>query len=339
MDVPESCHSLVCLVVGEASPPTESRILLPGSISPPGHLWEFADVARSVTTRAGSFGYRATLAQGSFRGRDTRVNARARERETENLAIFTENSSIWAAMAAFKPVPLVALACCLLGGCMQNHEAKVQTALLPPPATPVRHTGRLWVELGSATWENQCRTPKGQRMVCFDGVRRSALGALERSLWTSFPDVAERDGDALGAGDYLLTLDVTIDALPPDAEGPGWSAVAAGGFRLSRDGKVLHEERLGSRSRAAFAYGGALGVGAGEVVDAFAAHIAEVLGTVAEERPLRPAPLPAVVAEVLTPAAAQGPISPTVTAPPSDVPVSDPTAPLPASDQPPVAVR
>ena len=255
------------------------------------------------------------------------------------MANFAGNSSIWLAMGSLKTVSVAALACSLLGGCMQTHEARVQTALLPPPATPVRHTGRLWVELGSATWENQCRTPKGQRMVCFDGVRRAALGALQRSLWTSFPNVAERDGDALGAGDYLLTLDVTINALPPDAEGPGWSAMAAGGFRLSRDGKVLHEERLGSRSRAAFAYGGALGVGAGEVVDAFAAHVAEVLGAVAEDRPLRPAPLPAVVAEVLTPAVAPSPSAPPDTAPSSDVPVSDPAAPLQASDEPPVAAR
>ena len=209
-------------------------------------------------------------------------------------------------MGSFQAVVVTAtaLACALLGGCMQNHEAKVQTALLPPPsATPVQHTGRLWVELGSATWENQCRTPQGQRMLCFDGVRRATFGALERSLWTSFPEVALRDNDAVQAGEYVLTLDVTLNAQAPDADGPGWSAVAAGGFRLSRDGKILHEERLGSRSRPAFAYGSALGVGAGEVVDAFAAHVAEVLGAVAEERPLQPAPLPAVVAEILTPTA------------------------------------
>lgn len=208
-------------------------------------------------------------------------------------------------MGSFKAIVALAvtsLSSIVLGGCMQNHEAKVQTALLPPPsATPVQHTGRLWVELGSATWENQCRTPKGQRMLCFDGVRRATFGALERSLWTSFPEVALRDNEPVLAGDYVLTLDVTLNAQAPDADGPGWSAVAAGGFRLSRDGKILHEERLGSRSRPAFAYGSALGVGAGEVVDAFAAHVAQVLGAVAEERPLRPAPLPAVVAEVLTP--------------------------------------
>lgn len=212
-----------------------------------------------------------------------------------------------------------------LAGCMQHHEARVQTALLPPPsASPVQHTGRLWVELGDATWENQCRTPKAQRLLCFDGVRRAAFSALERSLWTSFPEVVLRDGDVVRPGDYLLRLDVTIDAAAPDADGPGWSAVAAGSFRLTRDGKVLHEERLGSRSRAAFAYGSALGVGAGEVVDAFASHVAEVLAAVPEERPLRATPLPAVVAEVITPTPAApvaAPAAPTPVAPtPSETP-------------------
>lgn len=238
-------------------------------------------------------------------------------------------------------LPLFALA--TLAGCMQHHQAKVQTALLPPPSeNPVQHTGRLWVELGSATWENQCRSPKGQRQVCFDGVRRAAFGALARSLWTSFPDVTLRDGEAVPSGDYLLKLDITIEAVPPDADGPGWSALAAGGFRLSRDGKTLHEERLGSRSRASFAYGSALGIGAGEVVDAFASHVASVLGAIAEERPLRPAPLPAVVAEVLmqsgptqppepTPAASPAPLVPTTEPNPADPALSAPIpAPIPA---------
>lgn len=240
-------------------------------------------------------------------------------------------------MGMLNRVVFTAVSCVLLAGCMQTHEAKVQTALLPPPsATPVQHTGRLWVELGTDTWENQCRAPKGQRMLCFDGVRRATFGALQRSLWTSFPGVALREGDTLAPGDYVLSLDVTINAQAPDAEGPGWSAVAAGGFRLSRDGKVLHEERLGSRSRPAFAYGGALGVGAGEVVDAFASHIAEVLSGVAEERPLRAAPLPAVVAEVLTPAAAAAapaaPPSTPAAAPPIEVvPMTPEAAPAPAA--------
>jgi hypothetical protein len=218
---------------------------------------------------------------------------------------------------------------------MQHHEAKVQSALLPPPsAAPVQHTGRLWVELGRDTWENQCRTPKGQRMLCFDGVRRATFGALERSLWTSFPDVVLREGDTLSPGDYVLTLDVTINAQAPDSEGPGWSAVAAGGFRLSRDGKILHEERLGSRSRPAFAYGGALGVGAGEVVDAFAVHVAEVLGAVAEDRPLRAAPLPSVVAEILTPAAA--PVLPPAAEP---APAVEPVPAVEAAPMPAAAVE
>ncbi|RYZ08204.1 MAG: hypothetical protein EOO73_09075 [Myxococcales bacterium] len=232
-------------------------------------------------------------------------------------------------MGPFKVSPLLGVALPLtfaLSGCMQHHEARVQTALLPPPsATAVQHSGRLWVELGEATWENQCRTPKAQRLLCFDGVRRAAFGALERSLWTSFPDVALRDGEALRPGDYLLQLDVTIDAAPPDAEGPGWSAIASGGFRLLRDGKVLHEERLGSRSRAAFAYGRALGVGAGEVVSAFATHVAQVLGAVPEERPLRASPLPAVVAEVLTPASS-APAAPPAPVAPTDAPASLPPA-------------
>lgn len=234
------------------------------------------------------------------------------------------------------------LALTALAGCMQHHQAKVQTALLPPPnENPVQHTGRLWVELGDATWENQCRAPKGQRQICFDGVRKAAFGALARGLWTSFPDVTLRDGDAIPAGDYLLKLDITIDAVPPDADGPGWSALAAGGFRLSRDGKTLHEERLGSRSRAAFAYGSALGVGAGEVVDAFAAHVASVLGAVAEERPLRPAPLPAVVAEVLmqsSPAAAAPAADglPASTAPDASPPVPAPPSAPPLPEETPI---
>lgn len=220
----------------------------------------------------------------------------------------------------------------VLLGCMQQHDAKVQTALLPPPtAAPVQHTGKLWVELGDATWETQCRSPQGQRQVCFEGVRKTTFGALERSLWTSFPEVVLRDGHVIPRGDYLLRLDVTLDALAPDADGPGWSALAAGGFRLSRDGKTLHEEKLGSRSRPSFAYGSALGVAAGEVVDAIAAHVAEVLGAVAEERPLRAAPLPAVMVEVITPAPAVAPESAPVAAPTPAAPV-EPAAPAQAAE-------
>lgn len=248
-------------------------------------------------------------------------------------------------MASFKST--TAVACLLLlAGCVTSHEARLQTAPLPPPsATPVQHTGRLWIELGSATWDNQCRSPLGQRLLCFDGVRHAAFASLERSLWTTFPGVILRDGDALAPGDYLLSLDVTLNPLPPDADGPGWSAQATGGFRLSRDGKILHEERLGSRSQAAFAYGSALGRGAGEVVDAFASHIAEVLGTLPEERPLAAVPLPAVAVEVVTPKAAPAslpevaPSVPADAAPSPAAPAAAPGPSLPTAVSAPVAVR
>jgi hypothetical protein len=221
-----------------------------------------------------------------------------------------------------------ALLTSLLVGCM-HHEAKVSIASLPTPSpSPVQHTGRLWVELGDATWEHQCRSPKGQRELCFTGVRRAAFSALERSLWNSFPELALREGDAIPVGDYLLKLDVTIDASPPDlVERSGWSALASGAFELSRDGQVLRSEKLGSRSRADFGYGAALGVAAGEVVDAFAVHVAEVLGAVPEDRPFQPVPLPAVMAEVVMPPAA--PAAPAAPAPAIDLtPPPAPAAPL-----------
>ena len=238
-------------------------------------------------------------------------------------------------MGSTKILGFSALALCLLGGCM-HHDAQVRTASLPTPsASPVQHTGRLWVELGDATWEHQCREPEGQREVCFSGVRRAAFRALTRSLWNSFPEVALREGDTIPVGDYLLKLDVTVDALPPDrTERPGWSALATGAFELSRDGQVLRSEKLGSRSRADFGYGSALGVAAGEVVDAFALHVAEVLGSIPEDRPFPPVPLPAVMAEVLMPAsppAAPAPAAPAPAAAPTPAP--DP-APAPAADVP-----
>lgn len=239
-------------------------------------------------------------------------------------------------MGSSKILGFSALAVSLLAGCM-HHDAQVRTASLPTPsASPVQHTGRLWVELGDATWEHQCRVPKGQREVCFSGVRRAAFGALQRSLWNSFPEVALREGDTIPPGDYLLKLDVTVDAVAPDqAERTGWSTLATGAFALSRDGQVLRSEKLGSRSRADFGYGSALGVAAGEVVDAFALHVAEVLGTIPEDRPLKPAPLPAVMAEVITPAAAPPINIVPVPADPTPVPAAEPApSPEPAAEAP-----
>jgi hypothetical protein len=238
-------------------------------------------------------------------------------------------------MGSSKILGFSALALCLLGGCM-HHDAQVRTASLPTPsASPVQHTGRLWVELGDATWEHQCRVPKGQREVCFSGVRRAAFVALTRSLWNSFPEVALREGDAVPAGDYLLKLDVTVDALPPDqTERTGWSALATGAFELSRDGQLLRSEKLGSRSRADFGYGSALGVAAGEVVDAFALHVAEVLGSIPEDRPFPPVPLPAVMAEVIMPVSAPAAPAPAEPAPATVPPTPTEPAPAPAADVP-----
>lgn len=238
-------------------------------------------------------------------------------------------------MGSSKFLGFSALALCLLAGCM-HHEAQVRTASLPTPsANPVQHTGRLWVELGDATWEHQCREPQGQREVCFSGVRRAAFSALTRSLWNSFPEVALREGDTIPAGDYLLKLDVTVDALAPDrTERTGWSALATGVFELSRDGHVLRSEKLGSRSRADYAYGSALGVAAGEVVDAFALHVAEVLGSIPEDRPFPPVPLPAVMAEVIMPVPAPSAPAPAQPAPAAPPPTPTEPGPAPAADVP-----
>jgi hypothetical protein len=243
-------------------------------------------------------------------------------------------------MGRFKLHHFAALSITLLSGCM-HHEASVRTASLPAPSqTPVQHTGRLWVELGDATWEHQCRTPAGQRELCFTGVRRAAFGSLRRSLWSSFPEVLLREGDFVPRGDYVLKIDVTLDASAPDDAGrPGWSAVATGGFALSRDGKLLRSEKLGSRSRADFGYGSALGNAAGEVVDAIALHVAEVLSGLPEDRPLRAVPLPAVVAEVLAPVnvpvnvpeSPAVPQSPTPAPPAELVPAASPAAEAPAA--------
>ncbi len=228
-----------------------------------------------------------------------------------------------------------------LTGCL-HHDAPVRGSLWPAPsATPVQHSGRLWVQLGEGTWEHQCRKPPGQRELCFSGVRRATLAGLERSLWSSFPEIRLREGDVVPAGDYLLELEVSVDALPPqEGERAGWSTLATGGFQLSRDGEVLRHERLGSRSRADFAYGRALGVAAGEVVDALAAHVGLVLGAVPEPRPLPPVPLPKVVVEVVAPSEPSAqPFVPTSPLPVAPAPGGSPGAVPAATSDDPVAAR
>jgi hypothetical protein len=199
--------------------------------------------------------------------------------------------------------------CLAVSACSQAHSAQVRTAALPPPPDPVvQHARPLWLELGPGVAKSQCVEPKDSRRLCFDDVDEALASALSRALWTSFPRVqALGYHDVPEPGDYVLTVDLAMDTLPPSSGGPGWAALAKGRFRLTRDGRELAGESVESRSRADFAYGRPLGVGAGEVVDAIALHVGIALGKLPETRPDKPIPLPAVVAQPL-PAPAAHPV-------------------------------
>jgi len=186
-------------------------------------------------------------------------------------------------------------------GCYHSHQAVVQTAALPPPPDPVvRHSKQLWLELEPGVGSSQCVAPERMRSLCFEDVDRALTGSLSRALWTSFPGVHELGFmDKPKPGDYVLHIDLRLDAAPPSAGGPGWAAVATGQWHLSRDGKMLAGESVESRSRADFGYGRPLGVGAGEVVDAVAFHVGVLLGALPEATPDRPIPLPPVSARAL----------------------------------------
>jgi hypothetical protein len=177
--------------------------------------------------------------------------------------------------------------------CSFEHRAKVRSAELPPLAPPVLHSTRLWLELSDEIGENACVEPGDARLLCFERQRSELDGALHRVLWSSFPSVESGSGDRR-AGDYVLHVALALEALPPDASGPGWSAGARGSWRLERDGKTLAGEQVASRSRGDFAYGAPLGIGAGEVIDAVAVRIGMALGALPETHVTPPVPLPAV---------------------------------------------
>jgi hypothetical protein len=189
----------------------------------------------------------------------------------------------------------------LSSGCSLSHSAVVRTAALPPPPDPVvRHSSRLWLELFPGVIGTQCVTPPASRKLCFEQIDGALAAALGRSLWTSFPGVnALGHGDSPEPGDYVLTVELSLDALPPNNAGPGWAALARGRWQLVRDDRFIAGESVESRSRADFPYGAALGDGAGEVVDAIALHVGMTLGGLAESRPEQPLPLPPVVAHEL----------------------------------------
>jgi hypothetical protein len=196
-------------------------------------------------------------------------------------------------------------------GCSLEHRAPVRSAELPPLSAPVLHSTRIWLQLADEVPENACVSPGDARLLCFEHVRSELSQALARSLWTSFPSV-ELEAGQPHAGDYVLHVALNLEALPPDASGPGWSAGARGSWRLERDGKTLAGEQVASRSRGDFAYGSPLGVGAGEVIDAVAVRIGMTLGALPESHQLAPVPLPAVATAPLPtpppkPSAVSGP--------------------------------
>jgi len=181
-------------------------------------------------------------------------------------------------------------------GC--GHTAEVQRSQLPPLPDPItRHAGRLVIQLtAEGVPDSQCIAYEQYQTLCFTGVRTAIEDALADLLWPSFPEVkVRRHGDELEAGDYLVQVELKLDALPPDASRYGWSAAAKGRWRVVRDGLPLEGQSLSTRSRGDFAYGSGLGQGAGEVVDAVAAHIAGVVVRLPESAPRQPVLLPPVV--------------------------------------------
>lgn len=193
-------------------------------------------------------------------------------------------------------------AACFLPGCATfgGHTAEVESQQLPPLPDPItRHTSRVLIQLPKeATDDSQCVAYEGYQTLCFVGIRSSLEQSLSGLLWPSFPEVrVRRRGDELKPGDYLVQVELRVDALPPDASRYGWSAAAKGRWRVVRDGLPVRGESLSTRSRGDFAYGSGLGQAAGEVVDAVAAHIAQIMVTLPESEPHPVVLLPPVVAK------------------------------------------
>ena len=198
------------------------------------------------------------------------------------------------------------LTCVALGaaalGCspaeVMGHRAPVSNVPVYAASSQVKHSSRLWVELRDETPNTQCVKALHKQPVCFREVQAEMGAQLVRLLGASFPDVRVRQrGDALEAGDYLLRIELRLNAVEP-GEGVGWGAVGRGRWQLVRDGFSLTRERFSSHSEGRFTYGSALGVGAGEVIAAIATRISDRLGSLPETRGQFPAPdLPDVVVE------------------------------------------
>jgi hypothetical protein len=189
-------------------------------------------------------------------------------------------------------------------GCSTRHWAAVAESELPPPqGQRVLHTDKLVVHVRRESPSTQCVAYEKYRPVCFHNIRDAVANGLVRGLWPAFPEVIVGSPLDADPSDYLLQVDVTLDALPPDEAGPGWSAGARSRYRLIREGKVLAEETIASRSRAQFPYGAPLGEGATEVVDATVLHVATAVSRVPEERPDKAVPLPQIASRKVNEAA------------------------------------
>lgn len=182
------------------------------------------------------------------------------------------------------------------------------------------HTDRIVVHITDRAASTQCVAYERYHPVCFQNIRSALEQGLSRSLWPSFPEVVIGTPKVARPSDYLLEVETTLDALPPDDSGPGWSAGARSRFRVLREGKVIAEETLASRSRAQFPYGTPLGEGATEVIDATVLHVALAVSQIPESRPDEPKPLPRVATstvEVKKPSPADVADAATLSAPPN----------------------
>lgn len=135
--------------------------------------------------------------------------------------------------------------------------------------------------------------------VCYFNVRPAIEAGLVQNLWPAFPKVTVGHPERAAPSDYVLEVDLALDALPPDAGGPGWSAGVKGRYRLLRDGGTVFEGTLATRSRGEFPYGAPLGTGASEAMDAALQHIAREVSRVEETRPNPVTPLPRVASRVV----------------------------------------
>lgn len=182
-------------------------------------------------------------------------------------------------------LPRAALLAVLVSGCgFVSHTAEIRRAPVAPPEGAVaRHAAPIWLEIAPGVVPSQCVKPLGHRRLCFENVQASIANALKQSLWTSFPNATVLGPrDEPRPGDYRLVVELELEAVPPSEGGPGWATLGRGKYVLLRDGTTLSSGPLESRSRAEFAYGRPLGIGAGEVISAVASRIAEDLGRVPE---------------------------------------------------------